>query len=58
VTTDYVTGFKGNLASYDFVILHQLPPSAKYDNKRINQVDERKTPRLFIVDFTDVFAYV
>lgn len=49
VTTDYVTGFKGNLASYDFVILHQLP-STKYDiSSIINQLNERKTPRLFIV---------
>jgi hypothetical protein len=49
VTTDYITGFKGNLASYDFVILHQLP-STKYDiSSIINQLNERKTPRLFIV---------
>ena len=49
VTTDYVMGFKGNLAAYDFVILHQLP-SAKYDISSImNQLNERKTPRLFIV---------
>ncbi len=49
VTTGYARNFAGNLADFDFVVLHQLP-SAKHDIAGImNKLNERKTPRLFIV---------
>lgn len=45
----YVNGFTNNIQAYDFVILHQLP-SQKYDiSSIINQMNAKKTPRLFIV---------
>ena len=49
VTIDYVKGFQRNLAEFDFVVLHQLPSASHDISGIINRLNEKKTPRLFVV---------
>ncbi len=49
ITTATLDDFKGNLADYDFVILHQIPAKGSDASSIIKQLNDRKIPRLFIV---------
>jgi hypothetical protein len=49
VSVNYINELKENPAEFDFVVLHQLP-SRTYDIAGLlNTLNQRKTPRLFIV---------
>ena len=49
VAIDYISNSKENVASYDFVILHQLP-SNRYDAGAVlNVLNSKKIPRMFIL---------
>ena len=58
VSTAYANNLKTNLANFDFVILHQLPSKTNPATSILSQLDERKTPRLFILgmqsDYNDM----
>ena len=49
ITTAYVKDIKVNVASYDFVILHQLPSKTNNAAGILRTLNDRKIPRLHIV---------
>jgi hypothetical protein len=49
VTVAYAKKLNVDVRQFDFVILHQLPGKGINISGTINQLDQRKTPRLFIV---------
>lgn len=49
VTTAYIDRLRENIATYDFVILHQLPSTKKDISAVMTTIKNRKIPRLFII---------
>jgi hypothetical protein len=49
VTTTYINDMKVNVASYDFVIMHQLPSKTNDASAVIATMNEKAIPRLYIV---------
>lgn len=48
VETAFAADFKGNLAGYDFVVLHQLPSRTNNLNSQLTELNRNRTPRWFI----------
>lgn len=49
VTTAYINNMKVNVASYDFVIMHQLPSKTNDASTLIATMNDKAIPRLYIV---------
>ncbi len=49
VTTAYINNMKVNVASYDFVIMHQLPSKTNSAQGLIATMNDKVIPRLYIV---------
>ena len=49
VATTYINNMKVNVASYDFVILHQLPSKTNDASAVISTLNAKSIPRLYIV---------
>ncbi len=49
ITVAYVDNFRENIAGFDFAILHQVPSASRDVTSIMRQLDERKTPRLYVV---------
>lgn len=49
VDIETINNFKGNVAAYDFVILHQLPSLTNDAAAVISQLKQKKIPQLYIV---------
>ncbi|MCB0686457.1 MAG: hypothetical protein KDC53_08030 [Saprospiraceae bacterium] len=47
--TAFLNNFSGNVADYDFVILHQLPSKGLQTAEVLRQINEQKLPRMMIV---------
>lgn len=48
-TVAYADDFRENVAAFDFAILHQLPSSKQDISSIMKQLDEKQTPRLYII---------
>lgn len=49
VTVAYINDLKVNVADFDFVVLHNLPSSRNDATSVLNVLNQKKTPRMFIV---------
>ncbi|MEM9920669.1 MAG: hypothetical protein AAF990_21405 [Bacteroidota bacterium] len=49
VTTAYADKFQGDLAAFDFAILHQLPSKSNNAASLLQKLNDRKLPRLFVL---------
>lgn len=49
VTTSYISNLKANVASYDFVIMHQLPSKTNDASSVLSIMNNKSIPRMFIV---------
>lgn len=49
IETSRLTRFTGQLADYNFIILHQLPARGLQTNDLLREINERQLPRLMIV---------
>ncbi|MBK9012823.1 MAG: hypothetical protein IPM82_01345 [Saprospiraceae bacterium] len=49
ITIGYISDLKVNVADFDFVVLHNLPSSRNDASTVLNVLNQKKTPRMFIV---------
>ncbi|MEO1623565.1 MAG: hypothetical protein AAFV25_00310 [Bacteroidota bacterium] len=56
VNTAYISALTEDVTSYDFVILHQLPSVSQPATSLLNQLDEKKIPRLFVLGTQSNFS--
>jgi len=49
VTTTYISDMKVNVASYDFVIMHQLPSKTNNAEALLSTMNNKAIPRMYIV---------
>lgn len=45
----YLDGFRENVADFDFAVLHQIPSASRDASSLLKQLNDKKTPRLYIV---------